>query len=94
MHKLVDVDCWYHAESKFNPADILSGGLRFSKLINNDLWFNGPSTVLLGDVPHNCFSLKNDVPYNCFSLKNLVFKNNTVLMNTSNDSKTDLKSSK
>ena len=23
VHKLVDVDCWYHLESKLNPADIL-----------------------------------------------------------------------
>ena len=56
-------------------------GPRFSKLIDNDLWLNRPSTILPDDVPHNCFSLKN-----------LVFKNDTVLMNTSIDSQNDLKS--
>ena len=81
VHKLVDVDCWYHVESKLNPADILFKGFRFSEFVDSDLWFKGSSTILL-----------NDVPYNCCSLKNLVFKNETVLMNTFLDSKNDLKS--
>ena len=58
VHKFVDVDCWYHVESKLNPADILSRGLRFSELIDNNFWFKGPSTILLDDVPYNRFSLK------------------------------------
>ena len=48
MRKLVDVDCWYHVESKLNPADILFKGFRFTELVNTDLWFKGPSTFLLG----------------------------------------------
>ena len=72
MHKLVDVDCWYHVVSKLNTTDILSRDLRFSELTNNDLWFKGPSTISL-----------DDVPYNRFSLKNLLFKNDAVLMDTS-----------
>ena len=51
VHKLGEMDCWYHVESKLNPADILSRGLRFSKLIDSVLWFKGPSTILLDDVP-------------------------------------------
>ena len=68
-------------KSKLNRADILSRGLRFSELIDSDLWFKGPSIILL-----------DDVPYNRFSLKNLVFKNDTVLVNTSTDSNNDFKS--
>ena len=36
VHKLVDVDWWYHVESKLNPTDILSRGLRFSEVIDDD----------------------------------------------------------
>ena len=79
--KLVDVDCLYHVKSKLKPADILYRGFRFSKLIDNELWFKEPSTILIGEVP-----------YNRYSLKNLVFKRDTVLMNTSIDSKNDLTS--
>ena len=53
VQKLVDVGCWYHVQSKLNPADILSKGFRFSNLVDSDLWFTGPSTVLLGNVPYN-----------------------------------------
>ena len=58
VHKLVDVDCLYHVKSKLKPADILSRGFRFSKLIDNELWFKGPSTILIGEVPYIRYSLK------------------------------------
>ena len=74
VHKLVNVDCWYHVEWQLSPADILYRSLRFSKHFDKDLWFKGPSTIFLDDIPYNHFSLKN-----------------WVLMNTSIDSKNDLK---
>ena len=80
VHKLVAVDCWYYVKTKLYPADILSRDLRYSELFDNDLWFQGPSTILL-----------DDVPYDRFSLKNLVFKNDTVLMNISMNNPVDLK---
>ena len=33
LHKLVDMDCWYYVESKPNPANILSRGIRFFELL-------------------------------------------------------------
>ena len=68
-------------KSKPSLAGIFSRGLQFSELIDNDLWFKGSSTIFL-----------DDVPYNRFSSKNFVLKNDTVLMNTSSDSKNHLKS--
>ena len=47
IHKLIDVDCWYHVESKLVPPAILSRGLWFFELIDNDLWFKRQSTILL-----------------------------------------------
>ena len=66
---------------KSQSADLRFKGLRFSELIDNDLWFKGPSAILLGDVP-----------YNHFSLKNLVLKNDAVLVNTFIGSRNDVTS--
>ena len=76
VRKLVGVDCWYHVESKLNPADLLSRGLLFSEIKNNELWFKGPSPLLSGDVS-----------YEKFSLKNLVFNESVTLLSTVNNSK-------
>lgn len=34
---------WYHVQSKDNPADIASRGMKLSTLKNYDLWWHGPS---------------------------------------------------
>ncbi|CAB3250621.1 unnamed protein product [Arctia plantaginis] len=34
---------WLHIASKDNPADLLSGGMTLDLLVNNNLWWNGPS---------------------------------------------------
>lgn len=34
---------WRHVSSRNNPSDYLSRGLYPSQIVNNDLWFNGPS---------------------------------------------------
>ncbi|XP_065366923.1 uncharacterized protein LOC135959782 [Calliphora vicina] len=36
-------ESWYHVDSKSNPADLASRGITLSQLINNDLWWQGPS---------------------------------------------------
>ena len=43
VRSLVPVDKWYHVESRFNPADILSRGAFLSPLHKNELWLQGPS---------------------------------------------------
>ena len=42
-----------------NPADSLSRGLLSSKILWNDLWFQEPSLLLLGDTANSEFSLRN-----------------------------------
>ena len=42
-----------------NPADSLSRGLLSSKILWNDLWFEEPSLLLLGDTANSEFSLRN-----------------------------------
>ncbi|XP_075162761.1 uncharacterized protein LOC142235393 [Haematobia irritans] len=40
---LVGVDCWRHVRSEHNPADIISRGVQPKDLIDNSLWWHGPS---------------------------------------------------
>ena len=42
-----------------NPADSVSRGLLTSKILWNDLWFQEPSLLLLGDTANSEFSLRN-----------------------------------
>ena len=42
-----------------NPAESLSKGLLSSKILWNDLWFQEPSLLLLGDTANSEFSLRN-----------------------------------
>ena len=42
-----------------NPADSVSRGLLSSKILWNDLWFQEPSLLLLGDTANSEFSLRN-----------------------------------
>lgn len=39
----VEKDKWRHVKSEFNPADIISRGIRPQDLIDNSLWWYGPS---------------------------------------------------
>ena len=36
------VDQWHYVNTKQNPADLLSRGTSFEKLVNSKIWFNGP----------------------------------------------------
>ena len=42
-----------------NPAGSVSRGLLSSKILWNDLWFQEPSLLLLGDTANSEFSLRN-----------------------------------
>lgn len=37
---------WQHVPTKDNPADLVSRGVPASKLVNNQLWWNGPSWLV------------------------------------------------
>lgn len=55
VQKLVGVDCWHSVESNINPADLLSRDFLFSEILQNNLWFQGPSPLLLGDAAYSEF---------------------------------------
>ena len=42
-----------------NPVDSVSRELLTSKILWNDLWFQEPSLLLLGDTANSEFSLRN-----------------------------------
>lgn len=42
IKKFVSPEKWFYVDTKENPADLASRGVRASELINNDLWFSGP----------------------------------------------------
>lgn len=46
IQKLTSHVEWNHVRSKDNPADIISRGTTPDKLINNELWWNGPNWLL------------------------------------------------
>lgn len=43
INELTSNTTWLHVNSENNPADLLSRGLGLDKLINCNLWWNGPS---------------------------------------------------
>ena len=45
--ELVLTRCWSHVVSEDNPADCASRGIFPSELLNNDLWWSGPSWLKL-----------------------------------------------
>ena len=45
--ELVPASCWGHVVSEDNPADCASRGIFPSELLNNDLWWSGPSWLKL-----------------------------------------------
>lgn len=47
IQKLYDESHWHHVRTHENPADIASRGVMPSELINNFLWFFGPSWLTL-----------------------------------------------
>ncbi|XP_045778202.1 uncharacterized protein LOC123876110 [Maniola jurtina] len=49
---------WYHVSGKENPADIISRPIMPAQLLNNTLWFHGPSWVSqpFCDWPLNAFT--------------------------------------
>ena len=49
IHELCPQIKWYHVKSSQNPADIASRGLHPTELINNELWWHGPSFLRQSD---------------------------------------------
>jgi hypothetical protein len=43
IQELTAISEWRHVKGKENPADLVSRGLSPCKLVDNELWFKGPS---------------------------------------------------
>ncbi|XP_065665416.1 uncharacterized protein LOC136086850 [Hydra vulgaris] len=50
IRDLYDFSFWDYVETYRNPADIISRGSSIENLINNQLWFNGPTFLYTPDV--------------------------------------------
>jgi len=46
-----NIEQWHYVNTKENPADLVSRGIFPSELLNNKLWWNGPSWLEGGDLP-------------------------------------------
>ncbi|KAG8192161.1 hypothetical protein JTE90_027803 [Oedothorax gibbosus] len=42
---MTETSQWQHVASEDNPADLVSRGLEPSRLVNNELWWHGPSFI-------------------------------------------------
>lgn len=47
IQAVTKISQWHHVRSKSNPADLASRGIDASEIINNDLWWHGPSWLAL-----------------------------------------------
>ncbi|GFW54189.1 integrase catalytic domain-containing protein [Trichonephila clavipes] len=63
---------WRHVPTKMNPADLISGGVDPDKLLNQELWWNGPEFLSGSDYPNKTVKIsENNDAYNS-ELKNSV----------------------
>ncbi|GFX17292.1 integrase catalytic domain-containing protein [Trichonephila clavipes] len=72
IQELYSNQLWRHVPSDQNPADLVSRGVDPDKLLQQNLWFNGPtflsakpivSTQIMGNLPKE--RLITDYPFNC-----------------------------
>ena len=50
IRKLTSVECWQHCQGDVNPADLPTRGISGIDLINDELWWEGP-TFLKQEAP-------------------------------------------
>ena len=70
VRRLIDVENWRHCQGELNPADLPTRGVSEKKLVDNELWWEGPaflkdnilltstfetgSEIEIDDVKKNC----------------------------------------
>lgn len=47
IRELTDIDSWKHVPTEHNPADLVSRGINPQEVPNCDMWWHGPSFLLL-----------------------------------------------
>ncbi|KAG8174732.1 hypothetical protein JTE90_012177 [Oedothorax gibbosus] len=62
---MTETSQWQHVASEDNPADLVSRGLEPSRLVNNELWWHGPSFIQseIGGTPVRLNLHSSDVEY-------------------------------
>lgn len=60
IQRNTDLKCWRYVNTKHNPADLISRGVKPSKLAGNKLWLHGPEWLSLptSEWPAEQFPLK------------------------------------
>lgn len=58
IQSLIPAQHWHHIKGENNPADIISRGSTVVNLLNNNLWWNGPTNLQIEFVETE---LKNDL---------------------------------
>lgn len=53
-------ETWKYINTKCNPADFVSRGLLPSEIVNNSLWWNGPSMDEISGTNHDCNLTEED----------------------------------
>ncbi|GFY20925.1 uncharacterized protein TNCV_3989691 [Trichonephila clavipes] len=75
IQDLFPVRQWRHVPSNQNPANLISRGVDPDKLLNQELWWNGPEFLSGSDYPNKTVKIsENNDAYNS-ELKNSVRKN-------------------
>ncbi|GFU57382.1 integrase catalytic domain-containing protein [Trichonephila clavipes] len=65
IQDLFPVRQWRHVPSNQNPADLISRGVDSDKLLNQELWWNGPEFLSGSDYPNKTVKIsENNDAYN------------------------------
>ncbi|GFR00528.1 uncharacterized protein TNCT_339981 [Trichonephila clavata] len=74
LQDLFPVRQWKHVPSNQNPADLISRGVDPDKLLNQEMWWNGPEFLSGSDYPNKPVNIsENNDAYNS-ELKNSVLE--------------------
>ncbi|GFW00325.1 uncharacterized protein TNCV_4355221 [Trichonephila clavipes] len=72
IQELYPNQLWRHAPSDQNPADLVSRGVDPDKLLQQNLWFNGPTFLSGDDYPNRTINCREKLDEYNSELKNCV----------------------
>jgi hypothetical protein len=79
IQELTAISEWRHVKGKENPADLVSRGLSPCKLVDNELWFKGPSWLHsnVADISPNALNAALRQNYWIISPRSIIISNTT-----------------
>ncbi|GFU76059.1 uncharacterized protein TNCV_3611201 [Trichonephila clavipes] len=72
IQELYPNQLWRHVPSDQNPADLISRGVDPDKLLQQNLWFNGPTFLSDDDYPNRTINCREKLDEYNSELKNCV----------------------